>query len=193
MASLEPTALDINFRPQHLSCGFHGMTYDVIGHYENEVKDSKTILEFAGLWEEFGSHGWPRGAFLTGKPPAPDHRHGNDRSNPCHWYRSRTFTMLEQMSGHDFGPLFGYSLDTWRQACSSAWDNMTVYVYTDRELEMVNKEALQCYLKSQKVSLWRDERSERAQDSAEVWLHAFFLRHPNRVMDPDHADFLFVP
>lgn len=57
----------------------------------------------------------------------------------------------------------------------------------------MNREVLECYREHFGVEFHSDERMDRNQDSAEVWLHAAFLHHPNQVNNSKEADMLFIP
>ncbi len=96
----------------------------------------------------------------------------------------------------------GTSISEWKleapniqsENSAGSTQKITIYVYDTKELTAINEEALQCYIHFNELPLWRDEqRPDRAQDAAEIWLHAYFLQHQNRVMEPDQADLLYFP
>lgn len=67
-----------------------------------------------------------------------------------------------------------------------------VFVYDVPQLD--HKELIECYkLQSGGVPPWQDEHEERAQNTAEVWLHRALLVHPWRVLDPEQADIFYIP
>lgn len=67
-----------------------------------------------------------------------------------------------------------------------------VFVYDVPQLDRT--ELIECYRRQNDgFSPWQDEHEERAQNTAEIWLHRALLVHPWRVLDPEEADLFYVP
>lgn len=57
----------------------------------------------------------------------------------------------------------------------------------------LNTDLLKCYEKETNTSVWIDERKERAQNTAEIWVHKVLESHPRRTRDPSEASIFYVP
>lgn len=69
---------------------------------------------------------------------------------------------------------------------------LSVFVYDEPAFD--NSDLIECYQQEHKgMSPWQDERTDTAQDMAEVWMHRALLQHPWRVLDPAKADLFYVP
>ena len=66
-----------------------------------------------------------------------------------------------------------------------------LYVYEDPAVDW--SYLLDCYEEQNGSSILMDERSERGQNSGEIWMHKSALLYENRVYDPLEADLYYVP
>ena len=190
---VELQSLDIHFRPQSFFCGFGSLSYDIVGRYEQLTNDTERILRKAGLWEEYGSHGWPGGKFVATQSSSSNHVGSHERYDICKFVSNRSLTVLEELSRPDLDA-FGYSSTTIYKECRRKWgQDLKVYVFHHDDLNKMNKNILMCYKKSFGQDIWFDERTDKAQDSAEVWLHRAFMEYDGRVENPLDADVIFLP
>jgi len=185
--------LDIHFRPQSFFCGFGSLSYDIVGRYEQLANDAAKILRNAGLWEEFGSRGWPGGSFLANQSSSSNHMGSHELYDICKFLSNRSLAVLEELSRPDLDS-FGYSSKTIYNECQRKWgQDLKVYVFSHDQINKMNKDMLVCYKKSFGEEIWLDERTDKAQDSAEVWLHRAFIQYDGRVENPLDADVIFLP
>eukprot|EP00890_Picochlorum_soloecismus_P003384 jgi/Picsp_1/4046/NSC_01557-R1_protein len=186
-------SLDIHFRPQSFFCGFGSLSYDIVGRYEQLANDTENILRTAGLWEDFGSHGWPGGKFLATQSSSSNHMGSHEMYDICKFLSNRSLTVLEALSRPDLDA-FGYSSESISDECQMKWgQDLKFYIFSHDELHKMNQNVLTCYKKSFGQDIWFDERTDKAQDSAEVWLHRAFMESDGLVENPLDADIIFLP
>jgi len=115
---------DVHIKAQSDMCGMQFMDYEMIGHMENYAEDSRTILEAANLWEEYGQSGWGadgKQAFGMKAEDTSNHKgsHLTDWQ-VCTYYTPELLQRVQELYKRDF-TAFGYSVDPWLQLCDSAW------------------------------------------------------------------------
>merc|ERR1719277_1108568 len=101
------------------------MDYDLVGHMENYFEDSRTILERAGLWEEFGKTGWgPDGnaSFGATVEATSNHKKGQHLTENliCRHYSPDLLGRVYELYRPDF-EAFGYRIDPWLMKCAPLW------------------------------------------------------------------------
>lgn len=115
---------DVHFRRQTDMCGLRYMNYTLVGRFESLAKDSRTILEKAGLWEEFGRQGWgSRGdeTFASEAPATSNHKQSHKTTKlVCKHYTLALLKRVHKLYHADFDA-FGYRVKPWENACSATW------------------------------------------------------------------------
>ena len=191
-ARMDLEHLDIHFRPQSFSCGFGIFPYDYIGKYENIGEESKKLLECTGIEDKYRLDGWPGGGFLQSRIASTNHNRSHNAFDICKYVNCVALRSLERISKPDLD-MFGYSMDGIRHQCFREWKSLRFFILNDPLLVDLNQGISKCYEQASKSSLWDGERTDKAQDSSEVWLHSLFLKHKNRVDDILEADIIFLP
>lgn len=115
---------DIHFKPQAQFCGLRYVKYDAVGQMERR-EDARTILERAGLWDDFGKTGWgPGGISAFGEEfQASDNHEATPHGTSllvCKYYTPALLERVRSIYHEDF-ELFGYDIASWQRQCASAW------------------------------------------------------------------------
>lgn len=56
-----------------------------------------------------------------------------------------------------------------------------------------NMDLVECYFSKHGVSVWNDEEKERAQNTADIWMHKLLLRYPYRTYNISEASMIYIP